>query len=304
MIILSPMKRKPYRLVLYVLLRIAEVIVLILPYKAAQALGGALGALSYYLLRKYRVITIDNLRSVFSGEKGEAEIARIARGVFVNLGMSATEILSIRKMDLAAMSRAVRYVNQAALDRGLSEGKGLIVIGGHFCNWEMGPIYTSLLGYRLTVIGKRIYYPRYNDFLVSLRASKGVETVYRDDNALMRKVLRALKSNGIVGIVPDQNVDSVEGVFVDFFGRQAYTPTGPARIALLTGAPVALYHSVREKGVIKVIMSDPFHMKSTGDPEKDILENTQRWTKEIEAIIRRYPSYWVWMHKRWKTNPK
>ncbi len=295
------MKRKPYRVVLYILLRLAELFILLMPYKAAQAIGAALGGFSHCFLKKYRDIALDNLRQAFGSEKTEAELRVICKEVFVNFGMSAVEILSMRKMNKRSMHKFAKFVNRQALDEALAAGKGVIVLGSHFCNWELGPLFTSLNGYSLTVIGRRVYYRRYNDFIVSIRASKGVETLYRDDKQVLKKSLQALKRGRILGIVPDQDVKSVDGVFVDFFGRPAYTPTGPAKIGLFTGAPVLMYHSIRENGIMKIVFGEPFYMRRTGDNERDVLENTQKWSRDLEDIIRRYPSYWAWIHKRWKT---
>ena len=242
------MKRKPYRFVLYILLRLGHGIILLLPYKIAVFLGGFFGALVYFLLPKYRKITLYNLREVFRKEKRDSEIKQIAKEVFCNLGRTAAECLSLRKFNREGIKRLLREEEFLPLKNFLSKGKGLIVIGSHFGNWEMSSIGGADFGIDVTVIGRRIYYPPYNNFLVSIREDKGVKTLYRDDKKVLKKSLEVLKCNKLLGIVPDQDVDSVDGVFVDFFGKPAYTPTGPIAIAMLSGAPLLPTFMVRKDG--------------------------------------------------------
>ena len=102
------MKRKPYRFFVYLLLRLLNVIILILPYKAAVSLGSFFGGLAYKLLPKYRDITLRNLREAFAGEKGEEEIEQIAKDVFRNFGKTGAECLSLRKFNREAVKRLVR----------------------------------------------------------------------------------------------------------------------------------------------------------------------------------------------------
>lgn len=298
------MKRKPYRFFLYLLLEFISIIILILPYKIAVLLGSFLGSLAYIMLPKYRNITLSNLRSVFAGEKSENQIREIARDVFRNLGQTAAECFSLRKLSREDILRLVEEKNLSLIGEALSQGKGVIVLSSHLGNWEMAPIYGLAAGFDVTVIAREIYYHYYNKLLVSLRSSKGVKTLYRDDKRILRKSLEVLSSNKVLGIVPDQDVDSVDGVFVDFFGKETYTPTGPVNIAMLSGAPIIPVFTLREKNRLRLFVEEPIYVEKSGDREKDVIKYTQKWSDVVERYIRKYPSQWVWMHKRWKTRPK
>jgi len=137
-----------------------------------------------------------------------------------------------------------------------------------------------------------------------LRHSKGVKTLYRDDKKILKVSLKVLKSNKLLAIAPDQDIASVSGVFVDFFGKKAYTPTGPVALALLSGAPIIPAFTVRKNGKLHFLTDEPIYVKSTGDRKRDIITYTQRWSDVVEKYIRMYPSQWVWMHRRWKTRPE
>ena len=117
--------------------------------------------------------------------------------------------------------------------------------------------------------------------------------------------LKVLKDAGTVGILADQNTMPSEGVFVDFFGTSACSTTGLARVALHTGAAVVPGYAYWDEAIKKYRLrfEPPVELVRTGDNERDIFENTQKFTKVLEEIIRKYPDQWVWVHGRWNTRP-
>jgi KDO2-lipid IV(A) lauroyltransferase len=118
----------------------------------------------------------------------------------------------------------------------------------------------------------------------------------------MRPIIRHLKKNGIVGLMIDQNMAWQEGVFVDFFGRPAATSNGLALLALHTGAPVIPGMTVRGgDGKYKLIIGEEVEIIRTGDRDRDVIMNTQKFTRIVEEMVRRYPDQWFWVHQRWKT---
>ena len=114
----------------------------------------------------------------------------------------------------------------------------------HFGNWDLQAMYFALTGRPINVIARRIYFNKYDDFINKARRSKGVNIIYRDESP--RKILRALKRDETVGVLADQDVDSVDGVFVNFFGHLAYTPKAPVALALATGAALIPCFTVRD----------------------------------------------------------
>ncbi len=297
------MKRKPYRFFLYILLEVSSIIILILPYRVTIFLAGLFGKIAYFILPKYRNTALDNLRMAFYGEKDEAELWRIAENSFANLGITAVEYVNLRRFGREAVKRVISEEDYKPLKEVLLRGKGAVVLVGHFGNWEMTAICAVAHGIPVSLIGKRIYYPPYNRYLVSLRANKGVKTIYRDDHDVLRKSLEVLRTNSVLGIAADQDVSSISGVFVNFFGRPAYTPTGPVVIAMLSGAPIVPIVSVRHKGRLRLIVKEPIYITKSGNKKEDILKYTQQWSDVLEKIIREYPDHWAWVHKRWKTQP-
>jgi len=129
----------------------------------------------------------------------------------------------------------------------------------------------------------------------------GMKVIYR--GASVKNGLRCLKRNEILGILPDVDTRA-DGVFVDFFGRSAYTPIGPAAIALKTQASIVPAFIIRQPGDFhRVVIEKPLQLQITGQKDVDIQVNTQLFTKAIESYVRRYPTQWIWMHPRFKTRP-
>jgi KDO2-lipid IV(A) lauroyltransferase len=119
----------------------------------------------------------------------------------------------------------------------------------------------------------------------------------------MRRLIKTLNSNGLAGILLDQNVAHVEGVFVDFFGSPACTNKGTALLAAATGAAVIPVFILREGKGHRLIIKKEVPLSSTGDKRLDVVENTGRFTKVIEDMIKERPREWFWVHRRWKTRP-
>ena len=293
------MKYKLRRYILYYLARSAAFFARLVPLCVLRPAGGLLGRVVYQVLPRYRRLTLENLKAAFSGEKSDPEIKKIAAKVFENLGKNAAELLNFPKINRGNLEKLVKIKGLEKLDGALAHGNGVILITAHFGNWELLAISMRLKGYKGAAIARRIYFEKYDNFLNRLRGIHDVDVIYRDDSP--KKVLRVLKGNGIMGILADQDVDSVDGVFVDFFGMPAYTPSGPVLLAVSSGAKIVPAFIIRRNGSHELVIEDPIELDDTGEKEKDVVTNTQRWSAVVESYIKRYPEQWVWMHRRWKT---
>lgn len=295
------MKKRLKRKFLYILLLLLDKFILILPLDVAVKIGRFIGFIVYIFLPRHSRITKENLKNAFNGEKSAKEINKIALNVFRNLGMNAAEVLSMPKKQ-HKLNRRISSTGFEKIDKALENGKGAIMLSAHFGNWELLPVYFCANGYPSNVIARRIYYEKYDEWVNLLRSSTGVNIIFRDEPP--RKFLEVLKKNELLGIMPDQDIDSVDGVFVNFFNRPAYTPTAPVILAMKTGSPIIPCYIVRNHQGHKIIIDDPIEIRNTGNMKEDILYNTQVWSDKLESYIRKYPEQWVWMHRRWKTKPK
>ena len=296
------MKFKFRRYYLYYWGRCLAFVLYLIPIKAALVIGRLMGRLGFWLAWKYRDLAISNLRCAFP-EKSRLEIKRLAVKVFENLGKIAVELVNFPKINKFNIDNFIRIENAGILEGELKKGRGVILLTAHFGNWEMLALTTRVKGYPGSAIGRRLYFHKYDQYLNHLRKIHDVNVIYRDQSP--RSILKVLRAGKIIGMLADQDVDSVEGVFVDFFGRPAYTPIGPAALAMASGASIVPAFMVRREGDKHVMVIDkPVEIADTGNKEADLLTNTKRWSDIVESYIRRYPDQWVWMHRRWKTRPE
>ncbi len=286
------------RLSLIWLTRLIELFSLIVPYRPGVWAGGALGFIAYYLLPRERKRATLHLTVVF-GEKGGRWVRLTARRCFVHLGKSLLEVMLMSPHRLA---RVVEFQGEENLLAAMKRGKGAVYVTGHIGNWElMGHAVSSR--FPLSVVAAPIEPERVNDMIVSLRARMGVRTILRGRPGASRELIRVFKENRILGILIDQDAD-VEGAFVDFMGKPAWTPTAAASMALKFGAPLIYGYIQRGKDNRHTVhIEGPLELMNTGDREQDIIANTAMLTKKIEDSIRKNPEQWVWMHRRWRRQP-
>ncbi len=183
-------------------------------------------------------------------------------------------------------------------------GKGVVVLTGHIGAWELSSYAHALYGYPLHYMARPLDNQPLDALVNRYRGLSGNRPIFKNEAA--RGMLRVLKSGETLGILADQNTMPDEGVFVDFFGTLACTTTGVARVALHTDAAVVPGYLVWDEALNKYrLRFDPaVELSRTGDTQTDILENTRRFAKIIEDIVRKYPEQWVWIHARWKNRPK
>ena len=255
----------------------------------------------YHLSPRRRLIALHNLKNAFP-EKSMTEIILIAKGVYRNMAVIAAEFFDIPWLTKDRVRERAEVEGLEHCVEALKKKRGLLMVTAHFGNWELGAIVFSLFFQPVLLL----YRPLDNLFLdrlvASVRSSTGNRLLVK--NKAMRKMLRTLNANGIVGLLIDQNWSWQEGVFVDFFGRPACTSDGVARLAMHTGAPVIPCFMVRrEDGKYTLVIGEAIELVNTGEQEKDVLINTQNFTRIVEEMIRKYPDQWFWVHQRWKTQP-
>lgn len=296
-------KRPILRRAMWLGFHLLRAVALILPFRAAQQLGAALGQAGYWCLASYRRLALRHLADALGNETTPQQRRRIARRLFRHLGMNFAEWLWLPRLTAGNVQRYLE-ASPGSVERvreALKAGRGVVMLSAHLGNWEYLAAYFGLLGFKGGVVARRLRYPEYEQFLLALRRAKGVETF--DRRASFQDLARRLRANECVGILPDQDMDGVEGVFVEFFGQPAYTPVGPAALAMASGAVLLPSYVVREGGTQRIYIDEPVTLSRTGDRQRDLADTTQRWSRVTEAHIRKYPDQWVWMHRRWKSQP-
>ncbi|MFH1854410.1 MAG: ELM1/GtrOC1 family putative glycosyltransferase [Candidatus Omnitrophota bacterium] len=271
------------------------------PLGFALWIGRRMGDIVYVVNVKRRSIAYANLKAAFP-EKKSRELKKINRAHFQNLVMSVIEFFKLPAIAKEYLDNHAEVRNFERIDEALTKGHGIIILAGHFGNWEMASLVVSSKGHVLTVFVREQKHKRLNDLLNSYREKTGCRVIAKGFS--IREIVKALRDNGIVAMLIDQDAGP-NGVFVDFFGRPASTAPGAVVFAMKTGA-VMLPFFVRRTASNKheIIINEPFPLISGGNRDKDIKENLQRISAVLESYIRRFPDQWLWSHKRWKSTPE
>ena len=272
-----------------------------MPRDGVLAFAGFIGRLAFWVVRREREKTLTHLRSAFGEEKTEQEILKLGEGVFVHFAQVAVDVLRFPKLTREEVDRLVADKDEGLrrINEILSRGKGMILLTGHLGNWELMGALIRLHDIPGVVVGRRIYYERFNQLLVDLRSKVALRTIYQD--ASPKELLKVLSQNQILGILADQDVDRFDGIFVPFFGRPAYTLTAPVKLALASGAPLVPVFLVRAGRHYRLLVEEPIYVEMGAHREETIQEYTRAWSQVVEAKVREFPDQWVWMHRRWKT---
>jgi KDO2-lipid IV(A) lauroyltransferase len=194
--------------------------------------------------------------------------------------------------DKGELDEALHKVDEAYKRHGR-----LIVISGHIGSWEL---LGAVLGLKFDTraVASKLHYEPYQDAVMAIRKRLGYGIFFQEDP--ITSMARFVKDGGLLGLIADQDIAHNAGVFVPFFGKDAYTPVGPAALAALTRTTMLPVFCVHEGPRYKVVIGEPIE-----PPEKrnddTILALTASWQAEIEKVVRLYPDQWAWFHRRWKT---
>jgi len=268
---------------------------------AAGHVGIILGDIYRILDRRHRRIARQNLRLAFGDTISEKEINRITKEVFRNIGQTAVEFFQIPTLTYDKALDIITPEHRERLDDCLRAGKGVVLLASHFGNWELMATAGAVAGYKISAVARPLDDPDLEKIVREIRESSGLQIIPRRTSALA--IVRTLKRNQIVGILADQNTRK-QNVFVDFFGTKAATTPGPALLALRTGAELVPVFMLREgPGKHRLIVEKPVEVVRTGDQEADVVATTQKCANTLEEYVRKYPSQWFWVHRRWRTRP-
>ena len=294
------MKRKVSHFLVYVLVAGVVKLAQALPHAAALHFGSALGRFTFSVVRMRRRVAIENLKSAFP-EKSETELLKIALDTYRNLGMSLVEYARLPVTTGAQMAERITVQGSENFDAALQRGKGAVLVTGHFGSWELMGARLRSQGYPMNFLVGEQTNTAVDNMMNDLRRSQGIGIISM--GVSMRGVLRALKQNQFVAMLSDQDAGS-RGVFVNFMGRPASTPFGPASFAVRTGAALMCGFVVRE-GLSRhrVILEAPLLPVPGANSEDESLRLTQEYTSLLEKYVRERPDHWLWLHRRWKTQP-
>jgi Kdo2-lipid IVA lauroyltransferase/acyltransferase len=285
----------------YYALRGGMAVLAALPWSSAVSAGARVARLGYRPLGIRARVVEDQIAAAFP-EWDRARVRRVARGAYDNLGRVSVEAALLPSLGSAGVRRLFDDESQySVLERAHAFGRGVILVTGHFGNWELGAAYLAARGLPMDAIARRMANPLFDRYLTTSRRRVGV-TVLADSEAV-RRVPRSLRDGHVVAFVADQGVKGMASTFVPFFGRPAKTPRGPAVFALRLGVPVVFGTAVRlPSGRYRAVL-EPVEIVDTGDRERDVDTVVAGYTAALERWVRQYPEQYFWQHRRWRRQP-
>jgi len=299
-------KSKARKLLEYGVVRALLPLSCFIPFKAIHLLSSLLGNLLYYGLSERRETALQNLQMAMGQEKTEQEIKRIARESCQSFLLTVFEFVqyqTIFKVDdareaIKGSSGELEALFQKAKDIHESSG-GCIFVTPHLGNWEFLPYVSSLVGIPLVVVVRSMKNEYLERLIYRNRADSG-QVIISKKNALfaLQKTLRQGKS---IGLLPDQSTR--QGIGVYFFGRKAWTTPAPALLSIMYQKPIVVVACCHKKEgyPFEGMVSDPIWPGPFQSEREEIFRLTEEMNKTMEAMIRKYPEQYFWIHHRWKT---
>ena len=273
-----------------------------LPRGLARAIGAGIGATAFALLGRLRETGLRNLELAYP-EWSAAQREKTLRLVYRNLGYQLAEFCLMHRYGAEQASEFIEYDGLEHYLAARERGNGVLVLTGHLGAWELSSFYHSLVGYPMGLVIRRLDNPLVDEFVNRIRCLHGNRVIHKDDFA--RGLISSMRAGETVGILMDTNMTPPQGVFVPFFGVEACTASGLARVALKTDAAVLpgflLWDEARAKYVLR--FGERMELIRTGDAAEDVTANTAEFAGVTEQFIRANPEQWLWMHRRWKTRP-
>jgi KDO2-lipid IV(A) lauroyltransferase len=272
-----------------------------IPFNAARRVGRGLGRLGHTPFGVRRNVVERQVAAAFP-ERDAAAVDVLAREAFSHFGEVIIETALLPRLgrlgilDLFEGAEGFEGILEAQ-----AAGKGIILITGHFGNWELAGAYVAARGVPIEVIVRRMNNPLFDSYITRTREGAGMIVVH--DHDAVRRTPRAFKAGHAVAFVADQGVLGLASTFVPFFGRPAKTPRGPAVFAMRFRLPTFFVAAVQEpSGKYRCVVT-PVEIPDTGDREADVDTVVARYTAILESWVRRYPGQYFWHHRRWKRQP-
>ncbi len=266
------------------------------PAALARQLARWCASLLRYAVPRLRCVALHNL-AVAMPELDAADRELIADGVFNSIARNLFTFARCPSIDRGNVGDFIRYEGYEHFEAALARGKGVLFATAHLGNWELSAFAHALLSAPMHIVIRPLDNPLLHRLVERRRTASGNHLIEKRDFA--RGILKALAANQAVGILVDQNTASDQGVFINFFGLPACTAPVFARIAARTGAAVipgfALWSETDQRFVLHFYPPIPI----TGDA----LADTQAIQTHLESVIRAHPGQWLWIHRRWKTQP-
>lgn len=269
-----------------------------LPRSIQFLLGDFIGLLWFDVLRIRRQVVIDNITRAFP-ELSHKQKVKMGRWSLRYLGRSLIQYSYLPFMTKEKIKKLVKFEGFEHLEKALEKNKGVCLLTLHLGNGDLGVAALSLLGYPIQLISKEFTLRWLNDMWFGMRAKLGTKFIAPRNSSY--SILKALKSNEVVIFVLDQFMGPPIGVKTKFFGHETGTAMGLTVMSKRTQAPVVpIYMKWNKDGSHTLTCLPPVEFEEQANNEETLTYMTQKYSDQVEEIIKKHPEQWLWIHRRWK----
>lgn len=283
---------------MYLTIKTVSKIVCLLPSSLRNLAASLIGRICWLAVPKRRKqLAIDNvLKSGLVADEQAA--ATIVQQSVYRFGPMLTEVLCFPELTRERLDTMVTVSGAEHLQAALAYGKGVVLATAHSGNWELLGATLAFHDFPLVVVVQKQTNAGADQFINEYRTLAGMHVTYKSS---VLEMARLLGEGKVIALLMDQDAHD-SGLAVNFFGRPASTPQGPAALARMKGAPIVPAFITRQSdGTHTAMIHPPLWINKSTDREQDLFDATTKLNAIIESHVRTYPSDWFWLHNRWKT---
>lgn len=296
-------RRPTQEYVIYLAVRAVVCLVQAMSYRQARAVAHGIAWLAFRIDRRHREVAKENLRQSFPGRYSDRELDQVVKHVYQHFLTMIMEIAHLpRKLHVTNWRDYIELVNSQVMLKAITSGQPLLIVTGHFGNWEMAGFALGLLGFKTYAVARVLDNPHLERFLKQFRQKTGQKILAKKGDFDMMQEL--LEQGAVIATLADQDAGP-KGMFVDYFGRPASTYKSMALMAIEFNVPILVIGvpKVGEPMQYQVVAVDYIEPSEYADRPDALKAITQRFTKSLESIVEQYPDQYFWLHRRWKHQP-
>jgi KDO2-lipid IV(A) lauroyltransferase len=275
-----------------------------LPRPVARFCGRQLGTLWWLLSSGSRRAARENAAVAFP--QGSPTPRELGLGACRHFGQVSLDTVVLQRWGVEKIKSRLQLHRAdeviASTKELLERGRGAIWIAPHLGNWELVGYLGSNFLETSACIAKRYDNEGYQRIVAGVRGRLQTRVHYQDGG--LRPIMKTLRQNGVIGVLPDLDARRMSGLFVPFFGKDAYTTDTPARLSLKVGSPLLPVACLARDRDYSFLLGEPIWPEAVADAENPVEELTRIWLSRVEELIREEPRQWVWMHRRWRSTPE
>lgn len=286
---------------LFKLFLLLEKILMILPASLRKKIFIFLATLGYYISKKYRNISYQNLDFLFDNTLPTTEKKSITKYAFKNLALNFLHAMELRHMTKEELQNKITIKNIEAVEKVHAQGRSVIYVTTHYSSWELGGASIGAFIEPLIAVYKKMKNREYEAWLLQARDKFG--NISMEKSNVVKPLVKNLKNGLACGLLIDTNINEKEGLMINFMGkplRQTSTPAFLARKFNAAIIPVTI--RTDDEDNYTLLLYDEIVVAQTEDSNTDILKATQAQADWLGKLIREEPKFWFWLHRRFKND--